>query len=100
LPDGITKNQIDENKSLTLYCGDIGVEAINQYIFDIRSCRERTRHAVIFACFDKADLLSAVADNGPIELQAIGRLKTSRYFFGSDTITIKQNQPKRWPPWR
>jgi len=86
------------NQPRMLYPG--GIEAVSQYIFNIGSPRCGNQHAIIFACFDKADLLSAVPDNGLVELQALGRLKTGRYFFGSDTITIKHNQPKRWPQWR
>ena len=32
--------------------------------------------------------MDAVADNGSVELQVFGLLKTGQYFYGSDTIKI------------
>ena len=96
LPDGITKNKIDTRQPLMLYPG--GIKAVSQYIFDIGSPRCGNQHAIILACFDKDQLLDAIPDNGPVKLQAVGRLKTSRYFFGSDTITIKPRPLRPWWP--
>jgi len=42
----------------------------------------------ILAFFDKAELMAAVDDNGEVELQLVGRLRTSRYFYGIDTVRL------------
>ena len=37
-----------------------------------------------------ADLTAAIADNGKVELEVIGRLKGGQYFHGSDSIIINE----------
>jgi len=50
----------------------------------------------------KTEFLIAVPDNGKIEVEVIGQLKTSQEFFGTDTVKIKpkpktQNSPSNKP---
>jgi hypothetical protein len=84
LPEGITKRQIDTDQPLLLYPG--GVEVLHQYIFQSR--RRGAQQTSILAFFDKSGLIEAVPDNGQVELQAAGKLKTGQYFYGTDTIRI------------
>ncbi len=93
LPEGITKRQIDTDKPLLLYPS--GVEALHQYIFQSR--RRGAQQTSILAFFDKAELMEAVPDNGQVELQVVGRLKTGQYFYGIDTVNIigRSRMPRR-----
>ncbi len=84
LPEGVTKDDIDENVPLTLYPGDI--EASRQFIFE--NNRGGNTHTFILAFFKKSDLMNAVPDNGQVQLEAVGQLNTGRYFFGQRTIRI------------
>jgi len=94
LPEGITKDQIDEDEPLLLYPGPL--EPINQYIFEHgQADRKRT---YVLACYDTAELLSVVTDNGPVDVQVIGSLNTSRQFYGSALIKILDRQKP--PLWR
>lgn len=81
LPEGVTTDQIDSNEPLLLCPG--GIEAISQRV--IESHRQGVS---IFALFDKAKLMDAVSDNGKVELQVVGNLKTGQYFYGTETIRI------------
>jgi len=36
--------------------------------------------------------MDAVADNGSVELQVFGLLKTGQYFYGSDTIRVLERR--------
>lgn len=85
LPGGLTKDQIDSGQPLLLYPG--GIEATRQFVFQHHR-RRAARYTSIFAFFDKAELMNAVADNVRVELQVVGQLKTGQYFYGSDTIRI------------
>ena len=88
LPRGITKNEIDSDTKLVLYPG--GIEAKSQVI------RQRRRRPVtILAYFDKAEVMNAIENNGRVELQAVGRLKTSQYFYGEDSVTIRTRRRRR-----
>ena len=91
LPEDITKGQIDSNEPLLLYPGEI--EATRQSVFQSR--RQRNRGVNIFAFFDKAELLEAVSDNGKVELEIVGQLKSGQQFYGTDEIKIKQRQWRR-----
>jgi len=82
LPEGVTKDQVDSDKPLKLY--PCGVEAATQYVFQPR--RRRSQRTSIFAVFDKAQLIEAVADNGRGELQVVGSLKTDQSFHSTDTV--------------
>jgi predicted outer membrane repeat protein len=92
LPQGITKDQIDKDEPLMLYPG--GIEAIRQFVF--QKHRRYPKHTSIFAFFNKAELMEAVPENGQVELQVVGQLKSGQYFYGSDTIRIIAP----WPPHR
>jgi len=85
LPEGITKDQVDDSKSLLLYPGQI--EATRQHIFEHH--RGGTLHTAIFAIFDKDGLMDAVPGNGKVELQVVGQLKSGQYFYGDDSVWIK-----------
>jgi len=52
----------------------------------------------IFAIYNKAELLSAVPDNGLVDIQVIGSLNTGQYFYGSGSLTIldPRQQPHQW----
>ena len=84
LPEGVATDQIDSNEPLLLYPG--GIEAMSQRIIESR--RQGTTQTSIFAFFDKAELMDAVSDNGRVELQVVGNLKTGQYFCGTDTVRI------------
>ncbi len=90
LPAGITRDDIDPNVPLTLYPGDI--EASRQFIF--QNDRYNNPGTFILAFFKKSDLMDAVPDNGQVQLEVVGQLNTSRYFFGRRTIRII-NPPHR-----
>jgi CD109 antigen len=84
LPEGVTKEQIAADEPLRLYPGEI--EPIRQHIRQSEiSGAQRTS---ILAFFDKPELMEAVPDDGRVELQVVGQLKTGQYFYGTDTIRI------------
>ena len=84
LPAGITEDQIDISEPLLLYPGSIA--ASNQRA--TRSHSQADVRTSIFALFDKAALMDAVTDDGPLELQVVGRLMTGQYFYGCDTVNV------------
>ena len=92
LPEGIDKEQISDEPIL-LYPGEI--EAVNQYV--IEHGRRGHKRTSVLAFFGKAELMDAVVDNGRVEVEAVGSLKSGRYFYGSDTVLIKA---RRWRPSR
>ena len=100
LPEGINKNQIDRDEPLMLYPGDggEGIEAIWQTI--IQSRGHGARRTKIFAFFDKAELMDAVPDNGRVELEVVGKLKTGQYYYGSDTVRIIEAHRRSQRRWR
>ncbi|MFQ5770193.1 MAG: right-handed parallel beta-helix repeat-containing protein [bacterium] len=92
LSKGIIADQIDSNKLLVLYPGQI--EATKQFVLSYE-INDNLRLAVL-AFFKKADLTRVVSINGPVELQVVGRLKTGQYFYGTDTIKIvERHHPER-----
>ncbi|MHC4737615.1 MAG: S8 family serine peptidase [Planctomycetota bacterium] len=93
LPEGITKDQIDEDEPLLLY--PCPLEPLNQYIFEHgRTDRKRT---YVLACYDTAELLSTVPDNGPVDIQVIGSLNTGQQYYGRGFIKILDRQnPHQW----
>jgi len=84
LPPEVTPDQVDADRPLLLYPGHI--ETLGQYIF--QTDRNGAIVTAIFAVFDKDRLLRAVPENGPVRLDVVGRLKTGRFFCGSDTVMI------------
>jgi hypothetical protein len=86
LPKGITIGQIDTNAPILLYPGQIEADWkwISRY-FDYKCMAWST---IIFASFDKDELISAIDSNGLIEVVVAGQLKTGQYFYGSDTINV------------
>ena len=92
LPEGITKDQIDRDTPLVLYPG--GSEAIRQFVFQNR--RRGSRRTSIFAFFDKAELMGAIPENGKVELEVVGNLTSGQYFYGIDTVWIKDRRLPRW----
>ena len=96
LPEGITKEQIDSNEPILLYPG--GIEADRRYI--INSRRRGSGRAIVFAFFDKSKLMDAAGDNGKIELQVVGQLKSGQCFYGTDTVWIKGRRWRGRRRWR
>ena len=93
LPEGITKDQIDEDKPLLLYPGPL--EPINQYIFE--HGRPGHKRTYVLACYDTAEFLAAVLNNGPVDIKVIGSLNTGRQFYGQGFIKILDRQkPHQW----
>lgn len=84
LPEGITEDQIDSDRTLLLYPGEI--EATYQRAIQWR--RRGTPVTNIFALFSKAELMQAVPDDGEVELQVVDQLVSGQYFYGTDTVRI------------
>ncbi len=93
MPQGIERNELDLEQPLLLYPGEI--EAMSQYAIQW-SIQQSTRTS-IYAFFDKESLMDAVPDDGRVELQVVGQLKTGRYFYGSDTVRVVSWLT--WSPW-
>ena len=84
LPEPIVKDDVDVYQPLVLYPG--AIEAADQSVIPPDG---RTQGNVkILAVFDKADLLTAIPDNGNVELTIVGRFISGRYFYGTDKIRI------------
>ncbi len=84
LPEGIKKEQIDTDQTLLLYPG--GIEATYQCFFEYH--RFRIKYISILASFSIANFLDAVPDNGNVEIDVVGQLKTGQYFYGTTSIRI------------
>ena len=84
LPAGIAEDQIDMSEPLLLYPGSIA--ASNQRVTHSHS--QADVRTSILGLFDKAALTDAVTDDGPAELQVVGRLMTGQYYYGCDTVTV------------
>jgi predicted outer membrane repeat protein len=84
LPRGVEQNDIESDEPLTLYPGEI--EAKRQYILGGRGQGESNVRVLGF--FDKADFTAAVPKNGRVEVDVVGRVKTGRYFYGTDEIRV------------
>ncbi|MHC4498920.1 MAG: choice-of-anchor Q domain-containing protein [Planctomycetota bacterium] len=100
LPQGVSKDQIDRDELLMLYPAgsEEGIEAIRQFV--IQSRRRRNNNTYMFAFFDKAELMDAVPDDGRVELEVVGKLKTGQYFYGSDVVRIIRPRRRQWRRWR
>ncbi|MHC4456013.1 MAG: hypothetical protein ACYS0I_02800, partial [Planctomycetota bacterium] len=56
--------------------------------------RRKKQSTSIFAFFDKEQLITAIGNNGRVQLQVLGHyIKPGRYFYGSDTIKIITKHP-------
>ena len=83
LPEGITKDQIDNNSMLLLYPGE--VEAMRQFI-------NGGSRVCIFAFFNRDEILEEIGGIGPVKVYVVGQLKTGQYFYGSDTMRIIKSE--------
>lgn len=79
LPPGIGRDDIKDTLP-TLYPGR--VRAKRQIVYGTAST------AKVIALFDKAELVAAVPDNGPVKLKVVGKLKAGRSFYGEATVYI------------
>ncbi len=84
LPEGITKDQVNMDRSLVLYPG--GIQGTDQSTIQWR--RRKAVYTSIIAFFDKADLMAAVPKDGATQVDVFGQLVTGRFFSGSDTLRI------------
>ena len=84
LPPDITKDEINLDQPLRLYPG--GAELVDQYAMQWRA-RRRLR-TNIFAFFHEDLLKHAASHDGCVLLSVVGRLKSGRYFCGSDTLDV------------
>ena len=89
---GIAKNKVDLSKPILLYPGGIKSVRTELMQYNVRG----VPHTMIFVRFDKDELMSAVG-NGKVKLRVVGKLKTGRYFYGDDSVTVMGH---RWPFWR
>jgi hypothetical protein len=93
LPEGVSKEQVDEDEGVLLYPG--GIEPVKQYVFE--HGKKGDKRVSIFAFFDKSELMEAIPDNGQVQLEVVGNLTTSREFYGSGSLTIlDRQQPRQW----
>ncbi len=91
LPAGITKEMFDDQQKLKLYPG--GVEALSQRVVGPRGPGSRGRGTSILAFFDRGDVLDAIDDNGKVDIDIVGELKSGQYVYSTDSIRIIQ--PRR-----
>jgi parallel beta-helix repeat protein len=84
LPKEIERDDIESDEPLVLYPGEI--EAKRQHILGGRG--RRKSDVQILGFFDKADFTAAVPENGRVEVNVAGRVKTGRYFYGTDEIRV------------
>ena len=80
LPESIGLEDIEQEETLILYPAEI--EATCQWFV------ERHGRVKSVALFSKDELLTAVEENGTVELQVEGKLTSGQYFYGSDSIFI------------
>jgi hypothetical protein len=84
LPDGITKDDIDDAYPLTMYPG--GIEAARKVI--LTSMLKHRLCIDVLAFFDRQNLLDAVGEDERVWLDVVGKLTTGQYFFGHCQILI------------
>ena len=96
LPRDITKEQVDKDQPVLLYYPDAiePIEPTRQYVF--RHGRGKGKSTYVLAYYDKADLMEAVGENGTVELEVMGRLKSGQYFRGCDSIRINGRRQRYW----
>jgi predicted outer membrane repeat protein len=90
LPWEVTQDRFDPDSHLTLY--PAGIESGRLYVLPCN--RGRYQGTKIFALFNRDQLLDAIPENGSIEIEVCGQLKTGRPFSGSDTLRIKGPRSK------
>lgn len=91
LPADITVDMFDSRQKLMLYPG--GVEALSQRVFRPRGPAGSDTGITILAFFNKGDVLDAIDDNGKVDIDIVGKLKSGQYIYSKDNIRIIQ--PRR-----
>jgi len=95
MPYGIEQQEIAD-EPLVLYPGRIE----SQWKYDYELGRGRLRRTMVFARFDKQDVLNELTEDKN-EITITGRLVTGRYFYGTDTIWLEHHPWwKNWNPWK
>ncbi len=82
MPRGKGPADFDVAEPALLFPG--GVRAVAQTAFTWLNDR-----AIVLLKFNRADIMAAVPDNGPVELRVVGRLKDGYFFSGVDAVRIK-----------
>ena len=82
LPKGKRPSDVDRSEPMLLFPGSI--KAVSQTAFVWFTGRTH-----VMARFNRAELMAAVPNNGPVELRLVGKLKDGQYFSGVDTVRIK-----------
>jgi len=97
LPTEVTVDMFDSRQKLMLYPG--GVEALRQRVFRPRGPGCKVRGITILAFFDKGEVLDAVDDNGKVDIDIVGKLKSGQFIYGTDNIRITQPRRRRRYGW-
>jgi len=84
LPEPIHKDDIDIHEKLIIFPG--AIKAAEQRL--IPPGWEAQSNVRIHAVFNKAELLEAMPDNGDVEVIAIGRFVSGKFFYGTGTVRI------------
>lgn len=82
LPPGRQVADFDAAEPMLLFPGGIKSDAQTTVVW-------RNGKILVLGRFDRADIMAAVPQNGPVEMRLVGRLKDGRYFSGADTVRIK-----------
>ena len=98
LPEGITKDDVDDNHPLMIYSDEnTGVEAIHQRIFNSYLNEQDESRVKIFAFFNVGSLLKNLPEDcEQIQLEVRGLLTTEKEFYGNDKIKIVNPRRKHW----
>ncbi len=99
LPEGIVKDDVEDNYPLMIYACEngVGVEAKYQRIFNPHLCKQDDPRVKIFAFFNIGTLLQDLPEDcEKMQLQVRGRLKAEKEFYGNDEIKIVQPRRKHW----
>jgi len=97
LPEGIKKDDVDDDYPLMIYACEngAGVEAKYKRIF--QSCRQEDSRVKIFAFFNVGTLLQSLSEDcEQMQLQVRGRLKAEKEFYGNDKIKIVKPRRRHW----
>ena len=92
LPRDIEPQDVS-NQPLTMYPGQI--QSKYQYVYKMGYGRHA--RTMVIAVFNRNDICSTLGTEGRHQVKIAGQLKTGRYFFGADTITIVSPKPYPWP---
>ena len=82
MPAGKGPADFDATEPALLFPG--GVQAVAQTAFTWLNGK-----AIVLLKFDRADIMAAVPDNGPIEMRVVGRLEDMYFFSGVDNVRIR-----------